>query len=81
MKKVLCIKQGNWIGVVSNTVFDGPKYNEICTVVEETFDAYLLLEWPDDAGWDKCRFIPLSDKDETEYADEVLTRLFQPVKF
>lgn len=27
------------------------------------------------------RFVPLSNKDETDYADEVLTRMFQPIKF
>lgn len=43
---------------------------------------YLIFIEEDNEYWYTAEhFIPLSDKDETEYADEVLTRMFQPVKF
>lgn len=69
--KVLCIKTGQWVGVLSGTIFDGPKYGEIVTVVGDGycghFPTYDILEYPDDAGWNKEWFIPISSIDETTF--------------
>lgn len=85
--KLLCINQKGWKRQDNNQIVNGPKYMEEVTVdgVRESDKFYHLSEYPtigiQNAYWKPDSFIPLSDKDETEYADEVLTRLFQPVKF
>lgn len=84
--KVLCLYEGKyWTSKNSGRQEIGPEYNEICTVSEEGDDYYCLEEYPITstgiAAFNKKWFIPLSDKDETEYADEVLESIFQPVKF
>lgn len=64
--KVMCIKQGEWNMVKRGLMapHTHPKYGEICTVVYEDHDSYLLEEH--DAYYTKRWFIPCSDIEETE---------------
>jgi hypothetical protein len=69
--KVICIKQGRWLGINTSIIFDGPKYGERCSVTGEGVAVdgtlvYFLSEWPEEGGWAQIRFIPLSEIDETE---------------
>ena len=71
MKKVLCIKEGEWRGTITKTVIEGPKYGDECIITGEGIGSigepvFYLLEWPRKHGWGKHRFIPLSEIDEKE---------------
>lgn len=85
--KVLCIAEKTWKNRHTSVREVGPKYGEICTVTGEYNDThYFLAEYSicsdgTRAVYNKNAFILLSDKDETQYSDEVLKRMFQPVKF
>lgn len=70
--KVMCISN-SWYSMMYNEYNnDGPKYGEVCTVVSEICDAYILNEYPKDAyggdqAFSKPNFIPLSSIDETTF--------------
>lgn len=74
--KVMSINS-NWTRVISKEKGKGPKYGEVCTVIGEkgpAYPSYILQEYPDEHGYTKNNFIPLSDIDETEMKrDKILT--------
>ncbi len=71
MFRVLCIKMGEWRYLGGMINGKGPHFGEILTVEKEFVNfgvpVYVLAEYPEsDGGYDKSRFIPLSNIDEKE---------------
>lgn len=68
--KVFCINDEYWGVKGVRKMTKGPKYGDICTVVETDSLGdcifYVLQEWGKDEVFDAKEFIPLSDISETE---------------
>lgn len=74
--KLLCISE-DWIKTDNpNQRIYGPKFLEECTITDTSNFGYQLLGYNPYCWYEKCYFIPISDKDETEYAEKVLEEIF-----
>lgn len=83
--RVLCIDGDEWISRKTGKAHTGPKAGEECVVIGDwNFPdgscGYLLENYPAEAYYMKKFFIPLSDRDETEYAQGILEKITAPEK-
>lgn len=83
--RVLCIDGDEWVSRKTKKAFIGPKTREECVVIGEWnfpdgTSGYLLENYPAETYYMKKFFIPLSDKDETEYAEEIMEKITIPEK-
>lgn len=76
--RVMCIYGGPWYEHRSGKVwlanYPAPPYGEVCVVIDEQEPGFKLEEYPlpSDLFWDKSKFIPCSEMDETEMVRENL---------
>ncbi len=77
--KAMCIKDGQWKNEFGHNP-NGPKYGEEVTIIGESEnhpDSWILFGYEYDSSgilhsYHKCHFIPLSEIDETELAEQRL---------
>ena len=68
--KVVCIKQGKWISVITGLITPGPVYEEEVNI-NSIFDGYLCLTGYPDNSYNPKQFVPLQDWNEaTEFMKE-----------
>lgn len=86
--KVICVHKGPWGGKFVSTnlpaigYFEGPKYNEVCTVIDEDEEGrYQLENYPNNYWYSKKYFRELSDSTIDELLEELELDLeFEKIK-